>query len=135
MGKLDTPSTVPFQRYGHAAARFMIAMIFLVSGWDKLANTEDAIVDISEVGLPAPAVLAIAAGVLEILCGALLALGWQAAWAAAGLLVFMVPVTVIFESPLRGDGEFGALIDFLKNLAIMGGLLLVMLTELSRTED
>lgn len=113
----------------------MLAMIFLVTGWNKLAITEEAIADISEVGLPAPAVLVIAAGVTEILCGALLVFAGQAEWGAAGLLLFMVPVTVIFESPLRGDGGFGAMIDFLKNLAIMGGLLMVLLTELSCTGD
>jgi hypothetical protein len=33
------------------------------------------------------------------------------------------------ENPLRADADFGATIDFLKNLAIMGGLLTVVLAE------
>ena len=33
------------------------------------------------------------------------------------------------ENPLRAGAEFGTVIDFLKNLAIMGGLLMVVLAE------
>ena len=34
------------------------------------------------------------------------------------------------ENPLRADANFGTVIDFLKNLAIMGGgLLMVVLAE------
>ncbi|MCY4635116.1 MAG: DoxX family protein, partial [Acidobacteria bacterium] len=73
--------------------------------------------------------LAVVAGLVEIVCGAFLALGRWTEWAAAGLLLFLVPVTVLMENPLRADADFGAIIDFLKNLAIMGGLLLVRLAE------
>jgi uncharacterized membrane protein YphA (DoxX/SURF4 family) len=62
-------------------------------------------------------------------CGAFLALGRRTEWAAAGLILFLLPVTVLIENPLRADAGFGTVIDFLKNLAIMGGLLLVVLME------
>lgn len=64
--------------------------------------------------------LAVAAGLVELVCGALLALGWWTAWVAAGLLLFLIPVTVLMEIPLRADADFGAVIDFLKNVAILG---------------
>jgi len=116
------------RRYAYIAARVMLAAIFVVTGWDKLANTQDAVADIAEVGLPAPFLLAVVAGVVELVCGVLLAVGWKAAWAAGGLLLFLLPVTVLLENPLTAPGDFGgALIDFLKNLAIMGGLLMVVL--------
>ena len=110
----------------------MLAAIFVVTGWDKLANTQDAVADIAEVGLPAPFLLAVLAGVVELACGLLLAVGWRAAWAAAGLLLFLLPVTLLLENPLAASADFGTLIDFLKNLAIMGGLLMVMLWERRR---
>ena len=56
-------------------------------------------------------------------------MGRRTEWAAAGLILFLVPVTVLIENPLRADANFGTVIDFLKNLAIMGGLLLVVLME------
>jgi putative oxidoreductase len=117
------------QRYGYVTARFMLAAIFLLTGYDKLVDVEDAAGDIAEIGLPFPTLLAVAAGLVEIVCGAFLALGRWTDRAAAGLLLFLVPVTVLMENPLRADANFGAIIDFLKNLAIMGGLLLVILAE------
>ena len=113
-------------RYGHAAARVLIAGIFLVSGAGKLTDVQETAADIAELGLPLPVLAALAAGVLELVCGVLLVLGRKTGWTAAALLLFMVPVTLLFEHPFRGPG---AIYDFLKNLAIMGGLLRVVLGE------
>ena len=121
MGSID--------RYGYIVARVMLAGIFLLTGYDKLVDVEDAAGDIAEIGLPLPALLAVVAGLVELVCGAFLALGRRMEWAAAGLLLFLVPVTVLIENPLRAGADFGTVIDFLKNLAIMGGLLLVVLRE------
>ena len=117
------------QRYGYVTARFMLAAIFLLTGYDKLVDVEDAAGDIAEIGLPFPTLLAVVAGLVEIVCGTFLALGRRTEWAAAGRILFLVPVTVLIENPLRADANFGTVIDFLKNLAIMGGLLLVILAE------
>ena len=111
-------------RYAHAAARLMLAGIFVVSGFGKLTDVPETAADIAALGLPLPVLAALAAGVLEVVGGALLALGRKTGWAAAALLLFMVPVTLLFEHPFRGPG---AVYDFLKNLAIMGGLLLAVL--------
>ena len=116
-------------RYGYLAARIMLAAIFLLTGYDKLVDTADAAADIAEIGLPLPTLLALVAGLVELGCGTLLALGRKTQWAAAGLLLFLLPVTVLMENPLLAEADFGTVIDFLKNLAIMGGLLLVVLRE------
>ena len=115
------------QRYAYPAARLLLAGIFLFSGANKLLDVPDTAADIAELGLPFPALATVAAGVLELVCSVLLVLGRKTGWAATGLLLFMVPVTALFEHPFRG-GE-GAWIDFLKNLAIMGGLLMVAFVE------
>ena len=117
------------ERYGYVAARLMLAAIFLLTGYDKLVDVDNAAGDIAEIGLPFPTLLAFVAGLVELVCGVFLALGRRTAWAAAGLLLFLVPVTVLMENPLRADADFGTVIDFLKNLAIMGGLLMVVLAE------
>ena len=113
-------------RYGYPAARVLIAGIFLVSGAGKLTDVQETAADIAALGLPLPVLAALAAGALELVCGVLLVLGRKTGWAAAALLLFMVPVTLLFEHPFRGPG---AIYDFLKNLAIMGGLLLAVLGE------
>ena len=67
MGSID--------RYGNIAARIMLAAIFLLTGYDKLVAAGDAAGDIAEIGLPFPTLLAVVAGLVELVCGALLALG------------------------------------------------------------
>ena len=99
----------------------MLAAIFLLTGYDKLVDVDNAAGDIAEIGLPFPTLLAFVAGLVELVCGVFLALGRRTDRAAAGLLLFLVPVTVLMENPLRADADFGTVIDFLKNLAIMGG--------------
>ena len=116
-------------RYAYIAARIMLAAIFLLTGYDKLVDVGEAAGDIAEVGLPFPTLLAVSAGLVELVCGTALAVGRRTEWAAAGLLLFLVPVTVLMENPLRADADFGTVIDFLKNLAIMGGLLMVIVAE------
>lgn len=58
MATRDTAGTHVAQRYGYLAARVLLAAIFVVTGWDKLANTQDAVADIAGAGLPAPFLLA-----------------------------------------------------------------------------
>lgn len=119
----------PSRRYGYVTARVLLAAVFLFTGYDKLADTQDAAADIAEVGLPLPVLLAVIAGVVELVCGVLLVLGKGSLWAAVGLLLFLLPVTVLVENPFRPQSELGLPIDFLKNLSIMGGLLMVVLRE------
>ncbi len=118
--------------YAHAAARVMLAGIFVVSGFGKLTDVPETAADIAALGLPLPVLAALAAGVVEVVGGALLVLGRKIGWAAAALLLFMVPVTLLFEHPFRGPG---AVYDFLKNLAIMGGLLLAVLGHRDAMRD
>lgn len=117
------------RRYGYVTARVLLAAVFLFTGYAKLADTQDAATDIAEIGLPLPVLLAVIAGVVELVCGVLLVLGKQSLWAAVGLLLFLMPVTVLVENPFGAELESGLPIDFLKNLSIMGGLVMVVLRE------
>jgi uncharacterized membrane protein YphA (DoxX/SURF4 family) len=60
---------------------------------------------------------------LEILGGMALLLGYYSRWAAAALAGFVALATVIFH------GTPDQRVHLLKNLAIIGGLLLVLLCE------
>ena len=120
------------RRYGYPAARVMLALIFVVTGTGKLSGPEDAAGDIAGLGLPAPVLLAVVAGAVELGGGLLLGLGWMTAWAAGGLLLFLAFVTVVLENPLLVPGDLGVVIGMLKNLAIMGGLGMVVVWEKGR---
>ncbi|MCY4648247.1 MAG: DoxX family protein [Gammaproteobacteria bacterium] len=119
----------PVDRIGYVAARVALAAIFLFTGFNKLVDIEGAAADIVEVGLPFPALLAVIAGLVELACGVLLALGKRTLLAGLGLMLFLLTVTLLMENPLRAGADVGVLIDFLKNLAIVGGLLMVVLRE------
>jgi putative oxidoreductase len=115
------------ERYGTLAARVALAAIFLVSGFGKLAGPAGTAAYIASKGLPLPMLAAIGAGVLELAGGLMLLVGLRTRWAAIALAVFLVPVTALFHNPagLAGMEAQLQVIQVLKNLAIIGGLLSV----------
>ena len=66
--------------------------------------------------------LLVAAMALMAVGSALVISGWKARLGAVLLLVFLVPTTLLFHGDVADSGER---IQLFKNLAIMGGLLLV----------
>jgi putative oxidoreductase len=66
---------------------------------------------------------------VDVLGGALaLILGWRAQQAALGLILFIIPATLLFHAFWSADtaNYQNQLNHFLKNLAIMGGMLYMM---------
>ncbi len=64
---------------------------------------------------------------VEVVGGAMLVLGWKARWAALALAVFTVAATLVFHAywSVPADQVMNQQIHFMKNLAIVGGLLSV----------
>jgi putative oxidoreductase len=108
-------------------ARILLAAMFVLSGVSKLTGLEGTAGYIASVGLPAAQLLAAGAGVLEVVAGVLLIVGWQARWAALALAVFTVLATVLFHNywAMPKDQQFMQQLMFMKNLAVTGGLLFV----------
>ena len=73
-------------------------------------------------GLPLGPVLLVAAMALMAVGLALVISGWKARLGAVLLLLFLVPTTLLFHDDVADKTER---IQLIKNLAIMGGLLLV----------
>jgi putative oxidoreductase len=65
---------------------------------------------------------------IELGGGLMILVGWQARWAAAIVFLRMIPVTWLFHAywGLPPDQMQAQFIQFQKNLAIMGALLLVV---------
>jgi len=104
------------------AGRILIALIFLLSGIDKFAHYAGTLGYMTKAGLPFPEVLLVASAVLETVCALALIVGWKTRLAAIGLVIWMIPVTLIFHNPAAGQE---AMIHFMKNVAITGGLLVL----------
>ncbi len=108
-------------------ARILLALMFVLAGIGKLSGLEGTAGYIASKGLPAPMLLAVAAGVVELVAGVLLIIGWQARWAALALAAFTVVATVIFHNywAMPAAQQMTQQLMFMKNLAVTGGLLFV----------
>lgn len=112
-------------RYGPLAARVLLAHIFVFSGAHKLFNFSETAAYIAGTGLPASELFAALAIAVEVVGGALLLAGYYTRAAALALAAFLVPVTLLFHPfwDATGGASQQQAVEFMKNLAIMGGLL------------
>ena len=108
--------------------RIFLAVIFLVSGFGKIGGFEGLIGQIASKGFPAPEAFAAATVAIELGAGLMLVFGWKARWAAFLLAVFTAVVTVFFHNFWAMPEAQKAMqqIQFMKNLAVIGGLLMVI---------
>lgn len=108
--------------------RIFLAVIFLVSGFGKVGGFEGLIGQIASKGFPAPEVFAVATVVIELGAGLMLVVGWKARWAAFLLAAFTAIVTLFFHNfwAMPEAQKMMQQIQFMKNLAVIGGLLLVV---------
>ncbi|MCU6435705.1 DoxX family protein [Undibacterium sp. Jales W-56] len=115
-------------RFGPLVGRLLISLIFVASGAGKIAGFEGTVGYIASKGLPLPQLAAIAAIVVELGGGIAVILGWKARWAAAAMLVFTASAAVIFHNfwGVPADQAQNQMIHFMKNISMMGGLLLVI---------
>lgn len=113
--------------YAALFGRALLALIFIVSGWGKITGFAGTAGYIASKGLPLPEVMAAGAIAVELLGGLALLAGFKARWAALALFLFLIPTTLIFHNPvgLTGQEAQGQMIHLMKNLAIMGGMLMV----------
>jgi putative oxidoreductase len=111
------------KQHGPLVGRILLALIFLIAGVGKITGFAGTVGYMEAYGVPMAQLLAVVAIVIEVGGGILLIVGWQARWAAAALFLFTLIVTPIFHAFWSDPGEQ---VSFLKNLAIMGGLLYVM---------
>jgi len=115
-------------RYGPVAGRVLIALIFVMSGFSKLTGFEGTVGYIASKGLPMPQLLAAAAAAIELGGGIALLLGFKARWAAAALFSFTALAALLFHNfwAVPPEQAQNQMIHFMKNLAMMGGLLYVV---------
>jgi putative oxidoreductase len=108
--------------------RILLATVFLVAGIRKLMAVAGSTGYLAKLGFPAPEALIWVAIAIEIGGALLLILGWQTRRISWLLIVFVAIATAMahrfWEFP---DAQYAAQMNnFLKNLAIVGGLLYVI---------
>jgi putative oxidoreductase len=105
--------------------RLLLCVIFFESAYGKLTGWEHTRQAMEARGMPATQIGLHVAVVAELAGGLALLLGFRARLGAVLLLAFLIPATLYFHNfwIYAPDQARGQMIHFLKNLAIMGGLL------------
>lgn len=109
------------------AGRALIALLFVPAGFAKIAGFAGTAGYIASKGVPLPELAAAIAIAVELGLGLLLLVGWQTRWAALGIAVFTAVITFIFHNYWAAPAEqmMQQQQAFFKNIAVVGGLLLV----------
>jgi putative oxidoreductase len=107
--------------------RALLALLFIPSGFSKIAGFAGTVGYIASKGVSFPEVAAAAAVVVELVLGIMLLVGFKARWAALGIAIFTFVITFIFHNfwAIEGAAKMMQQQAFFKNIAVVGGLLLV----------
>jgi putative oxidoreductase len=105
---------------GALVGRIFLAFIFVDAGIGKLLNPAGTMRYMEAAGMHhAVGPLFVIAVIIELIGGLMLVVGWQTEWVALAVFLFCIPVTLIFHVIP------GQTIQWHKNLAFMGGLLVL----------
>jgi putative oxidoreductase len=115
-------------RYGPLVGRVLLALIFITAGFSKINGFGGTVGYIEAYGLPMAQICAIIAIIVELGGGIMIAVGWKARWGAAALFIFVLIASVVFHAFWAVEADQVQLqnIMFMKNIAIMGGMLYIM---------
>ncbi|QIL80581.1 DoxX family protein [Diaphorobacter sp. HDW4A] len=105
--------------------RLLLAYMFLPAGIGKITGFDGTVGYIASQGLPIPQLLAAAAIVAEVGGGLALIVGFQIRLVSWGLAFFTLVAACLFHNywTLSGAQAATQQLMFVKNLAIVGGLL------------
>jgi len=114
--------------YGPLVGRVLLVLMFLVGGYGKITGFDGTIGYMQAYNMPMTQVLAVIAIIIELGGGIMIAVGYKARWAAAALFIFVLVASFVFHAFWAVPADQAQLqnILFMKNLAIMGGMLYII---------
>lgn len=110
-------------QWGHLMARIALSALFIISGAGMLMNFSGTVAFIGSL-VPMASIATIIIIAVKVLGGTALLLGWRAKEAALALIGFTV-LTIFFAHSNLADQM--QLTQALKNLSIIGGLLMIVM--------
>lgn len=107
--------------------RILISPVFILAGITKVMAFSMMVGYVASAHLPLPKVSLACAAAIEILGGLAILTGFHTKLAAWILFLFLIPTTLLFHNfwAMEGMARQDNMGHFEKNLAIMGGLLLL----------
>ncbi|TSC68033.1 MAG: hypothetical protein G01um101472_186 [Parcubacteria group bacterium Gr01-1014_72] len=109
--------------------RVLLGGYFLMNAYNHLRRLEQTAGYAKFKGVPSPTLATAVTGLLLLLGGLSILLGVRPLWGIVALLVFFVPVTFkmhAFWKETDGQAKIGEQVNFMKNLAIIGALLIML---------
>jgi len=108
--------------------RILLSAIFIMSAFNKLGSFGGTAGYMAQHGIPAVSFFLVMAIIFELLGGLMVLTGYQARLGSILLIIFIIPVTLIFHNfwAFQGMEREMQFINFLKNVSILGGLLVVL---------
>ena len=105
--------------------RLLLAILFVPSGFGKIAGFAGTVGYIASKGLPLPQLGAVIAIIVEFGLGLLLLVGFKTRWSALIMALFTLAAGIFFHNywAVPAEQVMRQQINFYKNLAIAGGLL------------
>jgi putative oxidoreductase len=111
-------------------ARILLMILFIISGWSKLTGFSGTVGYLESLGTPAPMLAAVIAVVMEFFVAIVIVVGFYTRPLAFLFALFTLGTALIgHQFWTMVDAERAAnMTQFLKNMSIMGGLLLLSIT-------
>jgi putative oxidoreductase len=113
----SSPATVAI-----LGGRILISSLFILAGFAKLTAIGGTAAWFGSIGLPAPTLTAVVVGLVELLGGLAILIGYQTRIAAIVLALFTLGATAIAHLDFADAAQ---VLMLQKNLAITGGLLIL----------
>ena len=111
-------------------ARILLMLLFVLFGWSKLTDFSGTVAYMASEGLPFPTLAAGVVVLMEFFVGVAIVLGFYTRPLALLLAVYTLGTALIGHHywTMTGGDRMANMINFYKNLAIIGGLLLLCIT-------
>ena len=103
--------------------RILLVLIFLHSGIGKIENFEGTAQYMANYGMPYTSYFLFGAIILELAGSVFVILGYYTRFGALLLLIFLIPVTIIFHTNFEDPNQ---IIHLMKNVSMFGGCLILL---------
>lgn len=110
------------KKYINLLGRIFFALMFLLPAFSKITNFSGTEQYMASKGMSMTTILLINAIAMLLFGGFSIITGFKSKIGTIVLVIFLIPATLIFHNDFADQNQF---IHFLKNLALVGGLLMI----------
>lgn len=125
---MDFLASEGFRTTIHVAGRVLFSMIFITSGIRHLMKADGMTGYAQARGVPAPKATVMLSGLMILVGGVLVLIGWHRFIGAGLIAIFLIPASFIFHPFWQETdpmAKMNQMTHFMKNMALLGAALLL----------